>query len=193
MGGRIVKDALGMFKDEHRRLAAVLQAMRDQVERARAGAGAPDFARLRDMLYYLDAFSARVHHPKEEELLFAPLRARGGDAAAVIDELEREHARVAAAMGSLDQALLRYEAGGASEFVAFATAMEACRDFYLRHMHTEETLVLPLAERLFDASERVRMDAAWSAARELPGGADEEREFEQMLRRILEPGSTAPA
>jgi hemerythrin-like domain-containing protein len=190
-GARTVNDALITFRDEHRKLAAVLQTLRDRVEQLCAGGGPPDFGGLRDMLYYLDAFPARRHHPMEEQLLFMPLRARGGDADAAIAELEREHACVAAAMGSLEQALLRYEAGGEREFVAFATAMQGFCDFYLRHMHKEETLALPLAEELFGEGDWARMDAACAEARELPGGADEEREFEQLFRRIV--GGEAPA
>lgn len=188
-----MNDALTTFRDEHRKLAAVLQTLRDRVEQLRACGGTPDFGSLRDMLYYLDAFPARCHHPMEEELLFLPLRARGGDADAAIAELEREHACVAAAMGSLEQALLRYEAGGEREFVAFATAMEAFCDFYLRHMHKEEALALPLAEKLFGEGDWARIDAACAAARELPGGADEEREFEQLFRRIVGQGAVLAA
>ncbi|MFA5912974.1 MAG: hemerythrin domain-containing protein, partial [Burkholderiales bacterium] len=91
-----MKDALKMFRDEHRSLAAVLRAMHDLVERVHGG-GLPDFDGLRAMLYYVDAYSARLHHPKEDELLFQPLRARGGDADALVEELEREHVRLAAA------------------------------------------------------------------------------------------------
>ena len=190
--GCAVKDALKMFRDEHRSLAAVLRAMHDLVERVHGG-GLPDFDGLRAMLYYVDAYSARLHHPKEDELLFQPLRARGGDADALVEELEREHARLAAAMSSLEQSFLRYETGGESEFVAFATAIEGFCEFYLRHMREEETLVLPLAETLFSDADWARIDAASAAAREPQGGAAEEREFQQLLRRILGPGMVPPS
>lgn len=179
---------MNIFKQEHRALAAVVHAMRDRVERIHAGGGVPDFECLRAMLYYLDAYSARLHHPREDEYLFQPLRARGGEAGAIVDDLEREHARVAAAMRSLEQALLRYEAGGESEFVAFATAAEGFCDFYLRHMHTEEMLVLPLAEKLFSDQDWARMEAACAAARQTRGGANEEREFLRLFQRIAGPG-----
>ena len=74
-------DALNTIKNEHRSLEAILRAMRDLVARLRAGAAGPDFDGLRAMLYYLDAFSARLHHPREDEFLFQPLRARRGGGA----------------------------------------------------------------------------------------------------------------
>lgn len=185
-------DALNTIKNEHRSLEAILRAMRDLVARLRAGAAGPDFDGLRAMLYYLDAFSARLHHPREDEFLFQPLRARSGDAAGLIDDLEREHARVAAAMRSLEQALLHYEAGGEREFVAFATAVEGFCDFYARHMRKEETLAMPLAVKLFSEEDWARIDAACAAAREPQGGVDEDDEFRRLFRRIVGPAPALP-
>ncbi len=180
-----MNSALNTIRNEHRSLAAILHAMRDLVARIRDGSSRADFEGLRAMLYYLDAFSSRLHHPQEDEFLFQPLRARGSEAAAIVDDLEREHARGAAAMRSLEQALLRYEAGGEREFVAFATAVEGFCDFYSRHMHKEETLAMPLAQKLFSAQEWARIDAACATARDTHGGVEEEREFRQLFRRIV--------
>lgn len=180
-----MKNALNTIRNEHRSLAAILQAMRDMVARIRDGSAPPDFDGLRVMLYYLDTFSSRLHHPKEDEFLFQPLRARSGDADAIIDDLQREHARVAAALRSLEQALLRYEAGGEREFVAFATAVEGFCDFYVRHMQKEETLAMPLAEELFSDKDWACIDAACAAAREPCGGVDEDREFRRLFRRVV--------
>ncbi len=182
-----MKYALNAIKDEHHSLAAVLQALRALVARIRHGGMRPDFDGLRAMLYYVDAFSARLHHPLEDEFLLQPLRARGGEAVAIVDDLEREHARVAEAMRSLEQALLRYEEGGAREFVAFATAVEGFCDFYFEHMRKEETLALPLAEKLIGAQEWARIEAACAAARAPHGGLDEDREFRRLFRRIVGP------
>lgn len=192
-----MKDALDRIRNEHRSLSAVVHALRDLVARIRDGGGPADFDKLRAMLYYLDAYSARLHHPQEDEFLFQPLRARGADDA-VIGELEHEHTRMAAAMRSLEQALLRFEAGGEREFVAFATAVEGFCEFYLRHMRREELLVLPLAERLFSDADWTGLDGICAARREPPEGAQEELELQQLYRRIVgaepsEPGSCQTA
>jgi len=186
-----VKDALNTLRNEHRSLVAVVHTMRDLVARIRYGGERPDFDGLRAMIYYLDAFSARVHHPKEDEFLFRPLRARGGDADAIIDDLQHEHACGDAAMRSLEQALVRYQAGGEREFVAFATAVDGFCDFYLRHMRKEEDLAMPLAEKLFSDQDWVHIDAACAAARE-PCGVDEDQEFRRLFRRIIGPVPAPP-
>jgi hemerythrin-like domain-containing protein len=180
-----VKQALSIIKDEHRSLAAILHAMHHMVRRIRDGSGPPNFGAFHAMLYYLDAFSERVHHPKEDELLFQPLRARTKGADEIIDELGHEHARGAVAIRSLEQALLRYEAGGEREFVAFATAVEGFCDFYSQHMHKEETLVIPLAEILFTDEDWERIDMAFAANRDPLDGVDEDQEFRALFSRIV--------
>lgn len=180
-----MKRALNTIKNEHRSMAVILNAMHHMVQRIRDGSGHPDFDALRAILYYLDAFTERLHHPKEDEFLFQPLRARTGEAAALIDDLEQEHARGAAAIRSLEQALLRYETGGEREFVDFATAAEGFSDFYSQHMHKEETLVMPLAEKLFGDEDWRRIDAAFSANRDPLAGVDEDQEFRNLFSRIV--------
>lgn len=192
-----MKDALDRIRNEHRSLCAVVHALRDLVARIRDGGGPADFGKLRAMLYYLDAYSARLHHPQEDEFLFQPLRARGADDA-IIGELEREHVRMAAAMRSLEQALLRFEAGGEREFVAFATAVEGFCEFYLRHMRKEETQALPLAERLFSDADWAGLDGICTARCAPPEGAEEELELRRLYRHIVgteasEPGRWQPA
>ncbi|HUX26171.1 MAG TPA: hemerythrin domain-containing protein [Burkholderiales bacterium] len=188
-----MNSALNIIRNEHRSLAAILHALRALVEGIRDGSSRSDFDGLRTMLYYLDAFSSRLHHPQEDEFLFQPLRACGGEAVEIIDDLEDEHARGAAAMRSLEQALLRYEAGGKREFVAFATAVEGFCDFYFQHMHKEETLAMPLAEKLFSAREWAKIDAAWAAAHEAGGAVEEDREFRNLCSRILARVPAQPA
>jgi hemerythrin-like domain-containing protein len=187
-----VKSALNTIRNEHRRLAAIVHALRGLVEHIRDGSGCPDFDGLRALLYYLDVYSSRLHHPQEDEFLFQPMHGRGSDAEAIIDDLEREHACVAAAMQSLEQALLRYETGGEREFVAFATAAEGFCDFYLQHMRKEETLAMPMAETLFSEQEWARIDAGCAAARETRGGVNEDREFRRLFRRIVGPAPAPP-
>ena len=180
-----MKDALDIIRKEHRSLAAILDAMHYLVQRIRSGSAHPNFDAFRAMLYYLDTFSERLHHPKEDEFLFQPLRARAADADAVIGDLEHEHACGAAAIRSLEQALLRYEAGGEGEFVAFATAVEGFRDFYGQHMQKEEALVMPMAEQLFKDEDWGRIDAAFGAERDALEGAGEDRESRDLFSRIV--------
>src|SRR5215469_18035959 len=63
-----------IIHDEHRSLAAVLHGMLYLVNGIRNRGMKPDFKVLGAMVYYIDAFPERYHHPKEDRYLFTLLR-----------------------------------------------------------------------------------------------------------------------
>jgi hypothetical protein len=63
-------------------------------------------------------------------------------------------------------------------------------DFYSEHMRKEETLVIPLAQKLFSDEDWGRIDAAFRANRDPLGSVDEDQEFRHLFSRIV---SLAPA
>ena len=83
--------ALRIIVDEHRALAAVLHGMLYLVHGIRDRGSKPNFELLGAMIYYIDAFPERFHHPKEDEYLFRLLRLRHPEAAPLLDRLKMEH------------------------------------------------------------------------------------------------------
>ena len=61
------------------------------------------------MLFYVDEFPERLHHPKESELLFAMLRERAPEAREVLDRLDHDHARGEQSIRGLQHLLLGWE------------------------------------------------------------------------------------
>ena len=96
-----------IIHDEHRSLAAVLHGMLYLVNAIRSRGMKPDFKVLGAMVYYIDAFPERYHHPKEDRYLFALLRARCPAARGVLSRLEEEHRAGAEKIRALEQALAR--------------------------------------------------------------------------------------
>ncbi len=184
--------ALDVIRDEHRALAGMLTALRSIVRDVAAGRAQPDFALLRAIVYYVHAFPEKLHHPKETALLFRALRARGAPpaATATLDRLDGEHLRGEEAVMRLAMALLEYEQLGETKRDAFAEAVEAYVDAYLRHMETEEREVLPLAERLLDDDAWVQLDAAFAQNRDPLTGHAPEQPYRALFSRIV---SLAPA
>jgi hemerythrin-like domain-containing protein len=154
-------EAIRIIQDEHRSLAAVLHGMLYLVHEIRDRGATADFELLGAMVYYIDAFPERFHHPKEDRYLFAHLRIRHPDAAPLLDRLELEHRAGAEKIRTLEQALPRYQQGGASEFAPFMAAVEACAAFHWEHMRTEEKEILPLAEKHLAAADWEAIDAAF--------------------------------
>ena len=62
--------SLQIIRDEHASLAAMLQSMRMLVDKGPGDGRKPFFDVLRAMLFYIDEYPERLHHPKESNLLF---------------------------------------------------------------------------------------------------------------------------
>ena len=62
--------AISIIQDEHRSLAAVLHGMLYLVREIGERGRKPDFRLLDAMMYYIDTFPERFHHPKEDRYLF---------------------------------------------------------------------------------------------------------------------------
>jgi hemerythrin-like domain-containing protein len=174
---------------EHRSIAAVLWAMDALVRQQRDQGKSVDPRVFRAMLYYLDVFPEREHHPKEEALLFARIRARTREGDALLDELAREHESGARAIRELEQALVRVEEGGEAEFPAFGAAVGRFIGAYREHMRKEEGEVMPLAQRVLTPADWVEIEAAFAAHRDPLAGASEQ-DFNQLFHRIV---NLAPA
>src|SRR5450755_3453200 len=126
--------ALRIIQDEHRGLAAVLHGMLYLVHEIRDRRGKPNFELLGAMIYYIDTFPERFHHPKEDEWLFRLLHLRHPQAQPLLVRLKSEHRAGATKLRQLEQALIRYQQGGPGEFAVFAAAVEAYVAFERGHM-----------------------------------------------------------
>ena len=72
----------------------------------------PDFGVLRAMLFYVDEFPEKLHHPKESRLLFPRLRGYSARSDLMLDRLDRDHERGEHAIRGLEHALLGFEMMG---------------------------------------------------------------------------------
>jgi hemerythrin-like domain-containing protein len=183
-GGEMSK-VLNIIRDEHRSIAAVLHGMQYLVEHIDKRAANVDPRVVRAMLYYLDTFSERVHHPKEDQFLFAAMRKRGKVADAVIEELEREHRAGAQELRLLEQSLVRYEEGGEKEFPAFAKAVERFAQDYWNHMRKEEEKVFPFAMELLTAADWKAIDRAFEENRDPLASDRDTKDFQKLFSRIV--------
>jgi hemerythrin-like domain-containing protein len=176
---------LNIIRDEHRSISAILHGMEYLVDRIRTRKARINPRVFSAMIYYLDTFSERMHHPKEDRFLFKAMRSRGGEAAAVVADLEKEHAAGGDALRRLEQSLVRYEEGGDKEFPAFAEAVARFVQEYRDHMHKEESIVFPLAQRLLSAADWQAIDRAFEENRDPLAANRDTRDFEKLFDRIV--------
>jgi hemerythrin-like domain-containing protein len=194
--------SLAIIRREHRALSAMLRSIVLLLDGHHRRGTLPDFAALRAMMFYVDEFPEKLHHPKESRLLFPKLRGRDAHVDAVLDRLERDHGRGERAIRDLEHALLGFEMMAETEErearrATFEAAMRAHVEFSLEHMRTEEAEVLPLAEGLLGADDWAALDAAFLANRDPLTGAEPSAAyrplFEKILRSLPESGGIAGA
>jgi hemerythrin-like domain-containing protein len=182
--------SLNIIQREHRALSAMLRAILLLLKAHRRRDTLPDFDALQAMLFYLEEFPEKLHHPKESNLLFPKLRGLDAKTDAVLDRLDRDHANGERAMRDLEHALLGFQMMGetAERNVrrdAFESAMSQYARFYLDHMHTEETEILPLAEVALSAADWAELDAAFLANRDPLIGYEADGIYQPLFKKIL--------
>ena len=177
--------AIRIIRDEHRAIAAILHGMLFLVRKIRDRGATPDFNLFGAMIYYIDAFPERFHHPKEDRYLFHVLRIRHPESVPLLDRLEEEHRTGAYKIRALEQALARYQHGGVSEFPDFAKAVEDYAAFHWNHMRAEEDEVLPLAEKHLSAADWEGVDTAFLGHVDPMHGAGAEGEYQALFTRIV--------
>jgi hemerythrin-like domain-containing protein len=177
------RSSLQVLRSEHRSIRAVLNAMAHFADEGLHGHAIPEARVFRAMLVYIDTFAERVHHPKEERALFPLLRYRSPEAAAILDRLESDHARGAAAVHGLEQAFLRWEES-AEHFDEFARQVQSFVSFYLEHLRTEERKLVPLAEKSLTKEDWKRVDDSFREGIDPLGDGDGERDLRKLFTHI---------
>ena len=179
--------SLQIIRDEHASLAAMLRSMHMLVERGPDERRHNFFEVVRAMLFYIDEYPERLHHPKESNLLFPKVVKASPKVLGAIDRLERDHMYSEKAARELQHLLLAWELLGTSRREAFEKAFTQYVDFYLDHMNLEEEVILPEAEKMLSASEWAEIDAAFEKnADPLTGKYPARAEYEKLFTLIVQ-------
>jgi len=176
---------LTIIRDEHGALSAMLRSLSMLLAEHRRHGSLPDFSVLRAMLFYVDEFPEKLHHTKETALLFPKVRERCPEAAAVLDRLDREHARGEKAIRDLEHDLLAFEVLGEARRTAFENAVDRYIDFYLSHMAIEEEQILPLALKHFSDADWKELDEAFLANRDPLTGHEPSDLYRPLFSKIV--------
>lgn len=175
--------AIDIIHDEHRALAAVLQALRVVTQGIREQGHAPDFVLLAAIIEYITQVPEKLHHPKEDGFLFAHLRRRAPELGPLIDRLQAQHREGAALVGELQGALIHYLARGPEGFPAFDEQVRRFLEFNWEHLRAEETELLPRARERLGEEDWKQIDEAFEANREPWSGPT--GDFRALLSRIV--------
>lgn len=179
------RPALQIIRDEHAAVAAMLRSLLQMVERGPGDSPMRFFDVLRAMLFYIDEFPERLHHPKESDLLFPKLARVAPELMPVIQRLEADHMRGEGKVRELQHLLLGWELLGEARQPAFATAAQEYVRFYLEHMQLEETQILPAALARLTEDDWTQLDAAFAQNRDPLAGGDHDPTYDRLFTRIV--------
>ncbi|MBI4191986.1 MAG: hemerythrin domain-containing protein [Betaproteobacteria bacterium] len=179
------ESAIAIIKEEHRALGNVMHALHQMMQDVFTHRTEPDQALIAWMLYCIDIYPERCHHPKEDEYLFRLLRERTSSADAMLDELQAQHVRGAQMMAYLEQLFVHYLGGAPDGLRHFADAVKSYAVFLWDHMEQEENRALPLAEKYLRPGDWQVTDDAFRANQDPLGDAEVQQEFRRLRQRMI--------
>jgi len=150
-----------VIQEEHTALAAMLRSMLMMLDRGPGDEPARFFDVMRAMLFYIDEFPEKLHHPKESDLLFPRVARHSPHVMTVVEQLERDHMKGEAAVRELQHLLLAWELMGDTRRPRFEEELRRYVNFYLDHMRLEETVIIPEARKVLNEQDWKALDEAF--------------------------------
>ena len=176
--------AIAVLKTEHRSLHEVLRLLQALLEESRAGAPMPDSELLGSILYFIEEFTDRFHHPKEEQFLFSAIASRAGNRPPLLEVLAAEHRESLGKTGELRRLLVHLEARQPHALAELGAAAESFVNAQLVHMRREEHELLPLAELVLEDDDWVRLATVFTANNDPLFGQFPRAEFARLRNRL---------
>ena len=179
-------EAVRIIRAEHAGIWRLLATMDRLVQDLRAGDRGPDTALYRSLFDYIEGFTDRMHHPKEDKYLFKALRERNPTSHAILDELQAEHRRGAEVIGrlrSLLDATTVHDPAARSEF---CDALTRYTNFQREHIRKEETQVLPMARDSLEEADWAEIDRVFLDNEDPLFGQSVRAEFRDLYSHIVQ-------
>jgi hemerythrin-like domain-containing protein len=175
--------AIAIIQDEHRAITAVVEGLRHLVDEIVAGRMPADHEVLRALFHYIEQFPERLHHPKEDDFLFARIKVRRPEAKPLLDALHREHEVGRERFAELKAMWERFR-GDPATLPAFAEGVERYSHFHWQHMRKEEDQVLPLAAEALTTEDWEAIDAAFASNNDPIVGVPASKAFRELFRHL---------
>jgi len=158
----MVHESMRIILDEHSALRAMLRSLTMMLDRGPMADKDQYFDVVRAMLFYIDEFPERLHHPKESLLLFPKVAQLAPQTQDTLTRLEKDHVQGEAKVRELQHLLLAWELLGESRRAVFEQAARRYSGFYLEHIHQEETVILPAAQKFLTSTDWQVLDEAFA-------------------------------
>ena len=184
--------SIRIIREEHMALAAMLRSLGMMLDRGTSHEPEVFFEVVRAMLFYIDEFPEKRHHPKESNLLFPRVVRLAPEVFDTVALLEKDHNKGESTVRELQHMLLAWELLGEPRRAVFEQAVKRYISFYLEHMRLEEAVILPAAQRVLDDQDWAELDAAFATncdplTDKYPRDATYDRLFTRIVTRAPAP------
>lgn len=157
-------DVTAVLVEEHRlilRMVALVETKAAAVEQG----SFDDWSFFLDAVDFIRHYADRFHHAKEEDVLFVELVGNGMPAKrSPIEAMLTEHDHGRAFVVAMETSATAALAGDTGQAAAIVAAGRGWAELLRDHIHKEDTILYPLAERVLPAEVRPRMRQAYAQA-----------------------------
>jgi hemerythrin-like domain-containing protein len=175
--------AVAIIKTEHRNLESVLFTLGHLVKEIEKDKVVP-LSVFHGIVYYLDSFLDRYHHPKENKYLFPALLERHPESRPMVEQLGKQHGCGERMLLDVIKALSAYEFLGDPGFTRFRDAVQDYIEFERAHIHLEETEILPMAKHCLSDSDWLPIEKAFLGNEDPLFGAGPSSEFQSLFNSL---------
>lgn len=144
---------IGMLMREHEIILKTISAMEHAGDAMKRGARI-DAELLREAVRFMQNFADRLHHSKEEDLLFPAFENKGvPEEGGPVGVMKTEHEQARAIVASFEAAVEAYAEQGEAASGPVCAAIKDIAGLYPDHIWKEDNVLYPMAVELFSAEE----------------------------------------
>ncbi|NLE92300.1 MAG: cation-binding protein [Elusimicrobia bacterium] len=154
---------VGPLLIEHRLIERMIALMAKETRRIEQSLD-PDTEFIRTAIDFIKTYADRLHHGKEEDILFRDLAKKqlSQEHKRIMDELVKEHALARENTGKLVEARNKYLAGEKGSVKVMIENMEILAKFYPKHIEKEDKHFFIPAMNYFSKDEQSAMLAEFN-------------------------------
>jgi hemerythrin-like domain-containing protein len=184
-----MSDPIAFWRAEHANFAMLLDLLEGELERFHKGEP-PDYELMLDIMFYMTHYPDVLHHPKED-LAFAWIKDREAGAAPTVDQLTAQHFRLKEHGDALVVALDDIVNGSITTRDHVEVPGRAYIADFRGHMQVEESVIIPLGEKLLGRSDWVAINAAIRHVDDPLFGAHKVERYAALRRQIARAARTS--
>jgi hemerythrin-like domain-containing protein len=181
-----MRTATGILRQEHEVIAGVLEVL-DAFANRLDGGGTVEPALLTESIEVVQALADRVHHGKEEEVLFPMLEEKGlGRHGGPVAVMLREHDVGRAFLQAMTVSAKAHAEGAAGAGKEWARAALGYTQLMRDHIYKENNILFAIAERALSGAEQERLAAEFDRVETEKIGAGGAARLQATVARLRE-------